>query len=101
MYITLSEAKKHLNIEDWFTEDDKYILQLISVSEDVVEKRIGKPLHKCIDKDGYLEPSIKHSILLLLGTYYMNRESTAPNNVKPIPYTFEYLADLNKQYFIY
>lgn len=29
MYVTLQQAKKHLNIDDSFTDDDNYILQLI------------------------------------------------------------------------
>lgn len=99
MYVTLSEARKHLNLDDWFKEDDEYILELIKVSEDVVEKRIGKPLKKCIDKDGDLEASIKQSILLLIGTYYNQREATSPSSISMVPYTFDFLADLNKKYF--
>jgi len=29
MYIALNQAKKHLNIDDSFTDDDSYIIQLI------------------------------------------------------------------------
>lgn len=29
MYVTLEQAKKHLNIDNSFTDDDNYILQLI------------------------------------------------------------------------
>lgn len=101
MYITLSEAKRHLNLTDeWFKEDDAYILELIRVVEDVVEKRIGKPLNKCLGKDGGLEPSVKHSILVLIATYYNQREATSPSSISKVPYTFDFLADLNKQYFI-
>lgn len=99
MYVTLSEARKHLNLDEWFKEDDEYILELIKVSEDVVEKRIGKPLSKCIDKEGDLEASIKQSILLLIGTYYNQREATSPSSISMVPYTFDFLADLNKKYF--
>lgn len=99
MYVTLSEARRHLNLDEWFKEDDEYILELIKVTEDTVEKRIGKPLSKCIDKNGDLEPSIKHSILLLIGTYYNQREATSPTSISTVPYTFDFLADLNKKYF--
>lgn len=99
MYVTLSEAKKHLNISDeWFTEDDAYILDLIKVCENVVEKRLGKPLKECVLKDGELDPSVKHSILVLIGTYYNQREATSPANISTVPYTFDFLADLNKRY---
>lgn len=99
MYVTLSEARKHVNLDEWFTEDDGYILELIKVAEDIVEKRIGKPLSKCINKDGELEASVKHSILLLIGTYYNQREATTPTSISTVPYTFDFLADLNKKYF--
>ncbi len=36
MYVTLDEAKKHLNIDADFTDDDAYITSLIEVSEDSV-----------------------------------------------------------------
>mgnify|MGYP000858565357 FL=1 len=29
MFVTLNEAKKHLNIDDGFTDDDDYITTLI------------------------------------------------------------------------
>lgn len=99
MYIQLKEARNHLNITDeWFTEDDEYIKELINVCEDAVSKRLGKPLKSCIDKTGSLEPSVKHSVLVLLGTYYSQREATTPNNITKVPYTFDFLTDLNKHY---
>lgn len=99
MYVTLSEAKRHLNLtDDWFVEDDAYITELIKVSEDAVEKSLGKPLSKYIDKNGELSPSVKHSILVLIGTYYNQREATSPSNISTVPYTFDFLTGLNKQY---
>lgn len=99
MYITLEETKRHLNIlDDFFNEDDDYIRELIRVCEDAVAKRINKDLAHCIDHTGALEPSVKHSILLLVGTYYNQREATSPSAIKEVPYTLEYLANLNKRY---
>ena len=34
MYIKLSDVKKHLNIDDYFTDDDAYLTALIEVAED-------------------------------------------------------------------
>lgn len=99
MIVTLSEAKRHLNLDEWFDEDDGYITELIKVSESAVEKIIGKPLIKCIDQSGELDPSIKHSILLLTGTYYNQREATSPSNISKVPNTLDFLTDLNKQYY--
>ena len=42
MYIQLDLAKKHLNIEEDFTEDDEYILSLIEVAESAVRVHINE-----------------------------------------------------------
>lgn len=100
MYILLNEAKKHLLIDEFFHDDDDYINELIKVAEDTISKRICKPLHKCMTNEGVLEASVKQLILLLIGTLYNHREATTPLNVKTIPYGLDFLADLNKEYFI-
>lgn len=101
MYILLEQAKKHLLIDDYFKDDDEYILSLIKVSEDIISKRINKPLTKCVDETtGELEPSVKHLILIMLATLYNNREATTPLSIKEVPFGLEYLADLNKEYYI-
>lgn len=38
MYVTLETAKKHLNLDNSFTDDDSYISLLINASEDAVSK---------------------------------------------------------------
>lgn len=102
MFITLKEAKKHLNLdEEYFAEDDEYILSLIGVAEDAVSKRIDRRLSECIDPDtGELEASIRQAILLLIGTFYSQREATTPQSVKTVPLAFDFLADLNRHYSI-
>lgn len=100
MYVTLPEAKRHLNLtDDFYNDDDGYILSLISVAEDAVAKRINKPLYKCVDKDsGELFPSVRQSVLLLIGTLYNQREATSPQSVKAVPLAFDFLADLDRKY---
>lgn len=101
MYITLSEAKKHLNLDEFFTDDDRYVLSLIEVAEDAVAGRINRPLASCVDpKTGYLFPSVSHAIKLLIGTYYSQREATAPQQIKEVPVAFDFLSDLNRRYTI-
>ena len=40
MYITINQAKKHLQIDESFKEDDEYILMLIKVAEDSVSQHL-------------------------------------------------------------
>lgn len=99
MYTTLNEAKKHLNIDDSFTEDDNYILDLITVAEDAVSQHLDIALDDLV-VEGKLPSAIIHSILLLVGNLYANREPTAYTNVVKVPYTLEYLLGLYKHYYL-
>lgn len=97
MYITLQQAKKHLNIDDSFTDDDNYILQLIQVAEDAVEKNTDIALSEMVD-GGTLPPSIIHSILLLVGNLYNNREATSYSVPSEVPFAYKYLINLNRNF---
>lgn len=99
MYITLEEAKKHLQIDSSFTEDDTYISALIEVAEDSVAQHLDIALDGLV-VGGEIPPTIKQSILLMVGNLYANREPVSYSNVAKIPYTFEYLVGLYKHYFI-
>ena len=97
MYITVDEAKKQLNIDDSFRDDDNYISSLISVSEDAVAKHLDIALDDLV-VGGELPPAIKHSLLLMVGNLYANREPVAYTSVAKVPYTLEYLIGLYKHY---
>lgn len=99
MYITLEQAKKHLNIDTDFTEDDNYIITLIQVAEDSVAQHLDIALNNLIT-GGVLPPAINHAILLMVGNLYANREPVSYGTVMKIPYTMEYLLGLYKHYFI-
>lgn len=94
MYITLAEAKKHLNINSDFTDDDAYIQSLINVCENIVQKHIDRELSEY----GTLPTPLKQGMLLLIGNYYANRESVAFSSVSPLPHAFEYIIALFKNY---
>lgn len=97
MYITIDEAKKHLNIDSQFIEDDDYIMALVSVAEDAVSKHLDIALDE-LEEGGNLPPSIVHSILLLVGNLYANREPAAFSSVSKVPFTLDYLVGLYKHY---
>lgn len=97
MYITLCEAKKHLLIDNSFNQDDEYILALIDVAEDAVAININVELDS-ITVGGELPPAVKAAILLLVGNLYANREPVAYTSVNKVPYTFDYLISLYKNY---
>ena len=97
MYVTLEEAKKHLNIDDSFKDDDSYINSLILVAEDAIEKNTDIALNEHLE-GGKLPPSVIHSILLLVGNLYANREATTYSSISDVPYSFKYLVNLNRNF---
>lgn len=99
MYITLKEAKKHLQIDDSFTDDDNYILSLIYVAEDSVSQHLDIALKDLIVY-GELPPAVKHSILLMIGNLYATREPVAYGTTTKVPYTLDYLLGLYKHYYL-
>lgn len=99
MYVTLIEAKKHLNIDESFQDDDNYIGALIQVAEEAIAHHIDIALEDMV-VDGVLPSAIHHSILLLVGNLYANREPVAYTSVAKVPYTLDYLLGLFKRYYL-
>ena len=98
MYITLCEAKKHLLIDNSFKDDDEYILALIDAAEEAVSINLCVQLDS-IAEGGEIPPSVKAAILLLIGNFYANREPVVTGTIKTtIPYSYDYLISLNKNY---
>jgi uncharacterized phage protein (predicted DNA packaging) len=98
MYIQLDEAKKHLNIEDDFTEDDEYIMSLISVAESAVRVHINDDFETIAEKNGGSLPApILQAALLMIGNLYQNREILG-TKLQALPYNYQYLIDLYKNY---
>lgn len=93
MEITLDEIKQHLNLEkDWHGEDS-YLQSLIDAAKVVVER------HICDNIDGMSEEQKKpliHAIKLLVGTFFMNRESLS--NLQKGNHSYEYILSLYKNY---
>lgn len=97
MYVTLNEAKKHLNIDETFTDDDLYIISLIEVAEDGIAKNCDIVLADQVEA-GVLPASLKHCILLMVGNLYNSRESVSFSNLMEVPYSYKYLVNLNRNF---
>lgn len=97
MYVTLEQAKKQLNIDVTFKDDDDYIIALIQVAEDAVEKNTDIALSEQVE-GGVLPPSIIHSILLMVGNLYNNREATSYSVPSEVPFAYKYLINLNRNW---
>lgn len=101
MYVTLDEAKKHLNVEQEYTEDDNYIETLIDVAEAKVAKELCVKVEELatIEEGSELIPHpIKQAILLNIGMYYANREEVTYTQTKPLEQGSRYLLALYRDY---
>lgn len=99
MYLKLYQVKKHLNIDDDFTEDDEYLVDLIHVAEAVIQKHIDDNLKEVAEANGGELPSpLAQAMLLLIGDLYANRESVAYTSVSELPLSYKYLLSLYKNY---
>ena len=98
MYIQLDLAKKHLNIEEDFTEDDEYILSLIEVAESAVRVHVNEDFASIAEKNGgCLPPPILQAALLMIGNMYQNREPIGTKG-QALPLNYQYLIDLYRNY---
>lgn len=104
MYITLELAKKHLNIEEDYREDDEFIMFLIEVAEQTVEVHVNEKLEDIAERSGGCIPApIFQAMLLQIGNLYQNREivgnkAIAGNKNITLPFNYQYLIDLYRNY---
>jgi len=93
-YVTLVDAKKHLNIETEYIGDDAYITSVISVVEEAISKYCDGGL---TDLDP-VPVAVKHAALLLVAHLYVNRTMVSFAQGFEIPYSFKFLLNPYKAY---
>lgn len=96
--IPLELAKKHLNLDEDYVEDDEYILGLVGAAKGAVEMALNASLDRLAEENGGEVPmAIIQAILLMVGNWYQNREITG-SKTAALPYNFEYLINLYRHY---
>ena len=97
--LDLETAKRHLNLEQDFTEDDEYILGLIDVAEAAVRTHVNESFEVLAENNGGCIPApILQAALLFLGNMYQNREPLGTRD-KELPLNYRYLIDLYHNYY--
>lgn len=98
-YVDLQLAKRHLNVEQEFTDDDEYISGLIEAAEVVVSKDICVELDTLVEEGGKDIPaSLRQCILLMVGQFYANREPVAFAQTSEVPLSYSHLVALYRNY---
>ena len=86
--LTIIEAKKHLNLDSTFLEDDEYIQSLIEVAENLIENDTSKVLSDFTA----IPPVLKHAAKILISTFYENREAVIVGvSINEVPFSYKYL----------
>ena len=98
MYLTLAQIKKHLNIDESFTDDDEYLSFLYNVAERTVQRHIDSNLASLTEEEGSLPTPLLQAMLLYIGTLYAQRESISYSSVVDVPFSYDYLLSLFKNY---
>lgn len=93
-FVTLEMIKTHLNIEPYYNGDNDYLLHLREVAFLVVQNHICSDLATLNGN----KKAIGHALLLLIGTYYLQRESIGTSSMKECPHTLQYILDQYKNY---
>ena len=98
-HLTLKLIKEHLNLDNDFTMDDEYLSILGDVVEKVVERHIDDSFAYLANTNGgHLPAPLIQAMLLLLGTYYANREHIAFNANYEVGNSYTFLIDLYRNY---
>lgn len=93
-FVTLEMIKTHLNIEPFYNGDNDYLLHLREVAFLVVQNHICSDLATLQGS----KKALQHCLLLLIGTYYFQRESIGTSSMKECPHTLQYILDQYKNY---
>ena len=97
MFLSLSEVKSHLIVDETFTADDNYLVSLIVTAEATVENIMDRQLSD-LQEDGLLPTPILHAIKLLVANWYENREPLSSTNLHKNAYGVEPLLGRYKKY---
>lgn len=97
-YVTLELVKRHLVIDESYTDDDAYIEQLIDAAEAVVSKDVCDNLKNLEDEQGKIPAPLCQCVLLMVGNLYNNRESIAFAQAYEVPLSYKHLVGLYRNY---
>lgn len=97
-YIDLKLAKKHLIVDESFTDDDVYIETLIEAAEKTVSMDVCENFKDIEDENGKIPAPLRHAILLQVGDYYAHRETVSfGSTLREIP-SYQKIISLYRNY---
>ena len=73
-------------------------MELAQAAQNVVEVHLDRPLDSLENEEGNLPSSLIQAMLLLVGTWYANRESVSFASNSVLPHSYDYIIALYKNY---
>ena len=97
-YISLDEAKAHLEVDLDYSGDDQLIEAIIEDAIAIAEADLCILLTD-IAKEGKLPGAVRRAVLLLIGSFYKSREDDIPNSESGRMYnSYQRLISLHRNY---
>lgn len=84
-YLTLDDAKRHLNVEH--SEDDAFIESLIDSAEDYLGGLLNRDITELEREDKSLPPALLHALRIIVGRFYADREGYRMGRVSDVSFT--------------
>ena len=97
LYVTIEELKRQVNLVEEYAGDNEYLDYILKVAHSSVEHDIHQPIGT-FEKDGELDPMLRHAILIIASHFYTVREPIAFVQPHIIPFTYQYLIQPFKRY---
>lgn len=92
--LTITDLKRHLNIESGYTYEDEYLTHLLNLSILSVKNYLNEGYEDLeLGEDDEVPLAILHGVLLLAGHWYITRTPVSFSEGKEIPYSLRFLLD--------
>ena len=101
MIITLEQAKKQLNIDPGFSDDDDYLTELIDTVEIIIENDISRTMDEVTTLYDPVKSmkALTHAAKILMATYYANREATIVGvRMEKTPLSYDHIINAYRNY---
>lgn len=90
--VKLELLKKHVRADD-FSDDDDYLLHLLSAAEEYVCTATNRSAAELLEIGaGQLPASLQQAVLLIAGHWYNQREAVSGVQMAEVPYTLQALV---------
>lgn len=94
--ITLQEARQYLRIDDWYTEEDTLLTDLISTAQQYVLRRTGYRIVEELPADKLA--IARQAVRLLVGHYWRTRSEALELTQRSIPHGVESLCQMIERF---